>query len=252
MLTAKTENEFTANTLKALTAGAQDCLTNLESLFSSSGSASRFADSERAPVSHRTDILVIAVPSCGSDALIEILTGLESDFPVPILIVQHMPREFTTLLANRLNAQCRISVAKARSGDTLHAGKAWLAPGGKHLSLSSDEGHIRLVTTWDPPEHACRPASDVLFRSVARFYGPHTLALVLNGLGQDGIAGCREIRNAGGTILVQEESPESAWAASPVQPQREDQGVPLKQIANVISLRVREQRSNARSPITVS
>ncbi len=255
MLTFKTENEFTANTLKAFTAGAQDCLTNLESLFSPSKSAAAdTADSENAPASHRVDILVIAVPSGGSDALFEILPRLEPDFPVPVLIVQHLPQEFTSLLAARLNAQCRIAVTEARSGDTLHAGKAWLAPGGRHLSLCSDGGHIRLVTTWDPPEHSCRPASDVLFRSAAKFYGRHTLALVLSGMGQDGIAGCHEIRNAGGSILVQVESAAAAsgFSVTPVSPQPEDQGVPLNAIANVITQRVREKRSNARSPITAS
>ncbi len=211
---------------------------NLPSLFSRP-SAPRAEKKQTA--SERVDILVIAVSTGGPEALNAILPKLPEDFPVPILIVQHMPKEFTTHFAQRMNSKCRLPFAEARSGDTLHPGKAWLAPGGKHLTVSSDGRHIRLITTLDPPENSCRPAADVLFRSVARYYGPHTLALVLTGMGKDGLEGSREIREAGGRVLVQDES------TRVVQSQLADQVVPLNDIANEILRRVWEKR---RAPST--
>ena len=196
--------------------------------------------------SERVDILVVAVSTGGPTALAKILPRLSADFPVPILIVQHMPKEFTSLLAQRLNMKSKIPVEEARSGETLHPGKVWLAPGGKHLSVYSDRSHMRLITTLDPPENSCRPAADVLFRSVAKFYGPHTLALVLTGMGQDGLEGCRRIHEAGGKVIAQDETTSVVWGmpGALVQSQLADQVMPLNKIADEVTKRVWMKRSN--------
>src|SRR5205085_716898 len=102
-----------------------------------------------------------------------------ADFPVPILIVQHMPPMFTRLLAERLQANARIPVAEGRLYQTLEPGSAWIAPGDFHMAVERDGDAVRIVTHRNAPEHSCRPAVDVLFRSVAEVYGPHALAVVM-------------------------------------------------------------------------
>src|SRR5262249_11376231 len=141
----------------------------------------------------------------------DIFRELKGDFPVPIVIVQHMPPVFTRYLAERLNHVYAISVREAEVGEPLCAGGAWLAPGGSHMFvMKSARGPI--VQLHDgPPENSCRLAVDVLFRSVAAAYGSASLAVVLTGMGQDGLRGCEAISESGGRILAQDKSTSVIW-----------------------------------------
>ncbi len=156
-------------------------------------------------------ILVIGASTGGPNALEHFLCGLGADFPLPILIVQHMPEGFTRLLADRLAASSGLRVSEAVADVVPVPGEAWIAPGGHHLVVSPEGRQVRLKITGDRPENSCRPSVDVLFRSVARRYGAGTLAIVLTGMGQDGLKGAEAIVQAGGEVMVQDESSSVVW-----------------------------------------
>lgn len=159
----------------------------------------------------RIDVVVIGASTGGPSALERLLAFLPEDFPVPILIVQHMPAGFTALLANRLAAKCRISVAEARADQALRAGHAWLAAGGRHMVVKVADGEVRARVFDGPPENSCRPSADVLFRSAAEIFKEHVLAVVMTGMGQDGLRGCEKIREAGGQVLAQDQASSVVW-----------------------------------------
>ena len=139
------------------------------------------------------------------------LAHLPATFPVPIVVVQHMPPIFTKHLAGRLNQNSPLSVYEAAAGDVLRPGGVWIAPGDYHLVLGRAAADVKLHTHQEPPENSCRPAVDVLFRSVAGIYGPNALAVVMTGMGQDGLRGCGAIRDAGGRVLIQDEESSVVW-----------------------------------------
>lgn len=155
-------------------------------------------------------VLAIGVSTGGPNALQEVLTGLPADFPAPIVVVQHMPKQFTTLLAKRLDGATPLAVAEAEEGAPLEPGRVWLAPGGRHLEVASG-GPPRVVLTDGPPENSCRPAVDVLFRSVAKRHAAGALGVVLTGMGRDGVEGCRAIKQAGGRVAIQDEASCTVW-----------------------------------------
>lgn len=159
----------------------------------------------------RVDAVAIGVSTGGPNALAALIPRLPADLPVPILIVQHMPPLFTKLLAERLSSQATIPVTEAVAGDVVSAGRAWIAPGDHHMEVRRDGASIRIVTHQGPPENSCRPAVDPLFRSVAALYGAHTLAVVLTGMGQDGLRGCEAVHDAGGQVVVQDEATSVVW-----------------------------------------
>ena len=160
---------------------------------------------------NRVDIVVIGTSTGGPNALNAVLTKIPADFPVPILIVQHMPPIFTTQLAARLNQLSNISIQEAADGDVLLPGGAWIAPGNFHLTMRRQANQLKAVLNQDAPECSCRPAVDVLLRSAAQVFGSNTLAVVMTGMGQDGQRGCDSIRKAGGRTLVQDEATSVVW-----------------------------------------
>ncbi|WP_237722862.1 chemotaxis protein CheB [Singulisphaera acidiphila] len=159
----------------------------------------------------KVEILVIGASTGGPDALALLLSSFRADFPVPILIVQHLPPNFTRYLVDRLAHHSALGVQEAAPGDRLLPGHAWLAPGNVHLVVARDSQGVCVRFSHDPPEQSCRPSVDVLFRSVAAVYGPAALAVVLTGMGRDGLAGCAAIRAAGGQVLVQDEATSVVW-----------------------------------------
>jgi two-component system, chemotaxis family, protein-glutamate methylesterase/glutaminase len=130
---------------------------------------------------------------------------------VPVVIVQHMPPLFTRLLAQRLNTNCRLTVTEAAEGEPVAPGRAIVAPGGKHLEIKRRGTSVMAHLTDDPPENFCRPAVDVLFRSVASVYGDRVLAAVLTGMGRDGEKGASVIRQGGGEVFAQDEATSVVW-----------------------------------------
>lgn len=160
---------------------------------------------------NRIDVLAIGVSTGGPNALAQVIPRLPVDFPVPVVIVQHMPPLFTHLLAERLNAQSCLPVREAQNGKTLTAGEVWIAPGDFHMALSRKGTDVVLALNQEPAENSCRPAVDVLFRSVARVYGRNALAVIMTGMGSDGSRGAAQIRDAGGEIFVQDEASSVVW-----------------------------------------
>jgi two-component system chemotaxis response regulator CheB len=122
-----------------------------------------------------------------------------------------MPPLFTRLLAERLAAVSGLVAHEGEGGGEVRPGEVWVAPGGRHMELERVSDSIRIFTNENPPENSCRPAVDVLFRSVARTYGPRALAVVLTGMGQDGLRGCEHIREAGGRVLAQDQASSVVW-----------------------------------------
>jgi len=159
----------------------------------------------------RVDILAIGTSTGGPNALADLLPGIPRDFPIPIVIVQHMPPLFTRLLAERLDKQCAIRIHEGAPGRTLDPGHAWIAPGDHHMVVERRGTAVQLATNQDPPENSCRPAVDPLFRSVAKVFGPNVLAVVLTGMGSDGVLGAGHIREKGGHVFVQDEASSVVW-----------------------------------------
>ena len=118
---------------------------------------------------------------------------------------------FTKLLADRLNQRAALHVQEGKMGESLQAGHIWIAPGDYHLLLNRHGLQVQLKLNQDPPENSCRPAVDALFRSATQVYGSHILAVVLTGMGHDGLRGCEAIREAGGQVIVQDEASSVVW-----------------------------------------
>lgn len=153
------------------------------------------------------DIKLVAIGTStgGPVALQEVLTRLPADFPVPILLVQHMPASFTPAFAQRLDGLCAIHVVEAKDGDVLQAGTAYLAPGGKQMQVEKrgDKSTIRI--TEPEAGQTYKPCVDITFKSVAGIYPKETLAIILTGMGADGREGARALKAGGSVIWAQDE-----------------------------------------------
>jgi two-component system chemotaxis response regulator CheB len=196
----------------------------------------------------RIDIVAIGVSTGGPNALAILIPTLPRELPVPVVIVQHMPPVFTRLLAERLAAKSQIGVEEGRPGAVLEPGCAYIAPGDYHMVVASDHQQVMLRTYQGPPENSCRPAVDVLFRSVAEVYKPHALAVVMTGMGQDGLRGCEHIREVGGQILAQDEATSVVWGMPGFVANAglADKVLPLEQLGMEIIRRVRNGRESTR------
>ena len=192
----------------------------------------------------RVDVVAIGISTGGPGALMDLLPRFAADFPVPIVIVQHMPPIFTKLLAERLAARAKMAVAEGQLADILGPGGAWIAPGDLHMAVKQDGKAVRLVTHRLPPENSCRPAVDVLFRSVSEVYGSHVLAVVMTGMGQDGLRGSAAIRSAGGQVIVQDEASSVVWGMPGYVARAglADQVLPLDKLGAEIMGRVQRHR----------
>lgn len=186
------------------------------------------------------DVVAIGVSTGGPNALAILLSEIPADFPVPILIVQHMPPMFTQLLAERLAAKSRIPVAEAVDGVLLKPGQVWIAPGDFHMIVQREGNEVKLATHQAPPENSCRPSVDVLLRSVAQVYGASAIAVILTGMGQDGLHGCQYIRQVGGQVLAQDEASSVVWGMPSyvINAGLANRIVPLEQMVNEIMHRI--------------
>ncbi|KRC59701.1 MULTISPECIES: protein-glutamate methylesterase/protein-glutamine glutaminase [unclassified Nocardioides] len=155
--------------------------------------------------------LLIGCSTGGPDALARLLPRLPGDLGVPVLVVQHMPPVFTAMLAQRLDKISQLEVREAADGDEVRPGRVLLAPGDFHLRVRRVGTSVRAVLDQEAQENFCRPAVDVLFRSALEVYGGSALATVLTGMGQDGLAGARQLAAAGARILVQDEDSSVVW-----------------------------------------
>lgn len=151
-------------------------------------------------------VVSIGVSTGGPVALGHLIPRLPADFPVPILIVQHMPAVFTRSLADELDRNSVLAVREAVDGDRIEAGTVLIAPGGQQMKVLPRALSPVVSVTDDPPERNCKPSVDYLFRSVANVYGPACLGVVLTGMGDDGLLGCKLLKRKGATIIAQDEA----------------------------------------------
>lgn len=167
--------------------------------------------SSRNKNSQNISVIVIGVSTGGPSALADILPHLTVEKAPPIVVVQHMPKEFTGHLADRLSKMCKHRVCEAHHGQALKPEHIYLAPGGSHLEIQKHGKEARLVLHDGPPENSCRPSVDVLFRSAAKIFHSDTLGLVLTGMGNDGLRGCKLISSEGGVVIAQDEPSSVVW-----------------------------------------
>jgi len=213
-----------------------------ESVKVQSGSAS-FTPS-LAPRIGPIEIVCLGTSTGGPNALAEVFGSLSADFPVPIVMVQHMPPLFTAMLADRMTAHSAIPCHEGVDGQFIERGHAYIAPGGRHMEVQRPGLRTVLRLHDGQPENSCRPAVDVLFRSVAAIYGGAVLGVVMTGMGQDGLRGCEIINEKRGHIIVQDEATSVVWSmpGCVAKAGYADKIVPLNQIAGEISRRVQQSR----------
>ena len=189
-------------------------------------------------------VVAIGASTGGPRALADVLSALPADLEAPVLVVQHIPAAFTRHLADGLASQCELDVREAKAGAQLEPGTVWIAAGDHHLIVKRARGQLVLALEQTPPEHACRPAVDPLLCSLADVFGPAALAVILTGMGQDGLAGCLRIRSVDGQVIAQDESTSVVWGmpGSVVRAGLADAVLPLEAIAAEILTRVRRGR----------
>lgn len=187
----------------------------------------------------RPKVLAIGVSTGGPTALGEILPQLPAGFRLPVLVVQHMPPLFTRLLAERLNATCCLPVAEAVAGDPVEPGRILIAPGDFHLKVVSDGVRTHVCLDQSPPQNSCRPAVDALFSSVGEVYGGAAIAVILTGMGQDGLRGAEILKTRGASVLAQDEASSVVWGmpGAVVNAGLADRVLPLDQVVPEILLR---------------
>ena len=181
--------------------------------------------------------IVIGVSTGGPKALGELLPRLCEATELPILIVQHMPADFTKSLAESLGKHCPFPVQEGLDGQAVERRHVYLAPGGRHMMVRKTGSNAIVLSVNDqPPENGCRPAVDVLFRSAAVAFGGETLAVILTGMGADGTKGLAPLKRAGAYAIAQDEASCVVWGmpGSAVQQNLVDVILPLDKIADHI------------------
>jgi len=159
-------------------------------------------------------VLVIGASTGGPAALDVVLSALPAEFPIPVLVVQHMPELFTRLFAERLDGHCQLRAREAAEGDLVSTGTIYVARGNWHMEVrpaTQGRPNSTLHLTQGPLENHCRPAVDVLFRSAAAVYGSAVLGVVLTGMGADGMLGSKVIREVGGAVIAQDQASSIVW-----------------------------------------
>ena len=167
--------------------------------------------SRMTPITQAIELVAIGVSTGGPDALGRVLSELPEDIGVPIVIVQHMPAEFTAKLARRLDKSSCLEVVEARKGDKLKAGTVYIAPGNYHMVLDGQGSDVIVNLNQDAMENSCRPSVDPLFRSIPPIYGDKCLGVIMTGMGCDGLHGCEALDEAGCPVIVQDERTSVVW-----------------------------------------
>ena len=190
-------------------------------------------------------IVAIGASTGGPNALATVLQGLRAGFPVPVVIVQHMPPLFTRFLAERLSARTGLDVVEARDGEVLRPGRSWIAPGDWHMTLEREGAEVCVRLDQNPPVNSCRPSVDTLFSSVADVFGAGALGVILTGMGYDGLRGCERLSWSRGQVLVQDEGTSVVWGMPGIVARHgfADAVLPLPAMAAEIIQRVDSRRA---------
>jgi two-component system chemotaxis response regulator CheB len=193
------------------------------------------------------DVVLLGVSTGGPDALATVLPALPATFPVPVLVVQHMPPTFTRLLAQRLDGRSALEVREAQDGDVVRPGQVLVAPGDFHLRLLRGGRGVVARLDQGTPENFCRPSVDVLFRSAAQVYGASCLAVVLTGMGTDGARGSGDIVAAGGQVVAQDQATSVVWGmpGAVAQAGLASELLPLSDVASALERRTARTAGSA-------
>lgn len=159
----------------------------------------------------RPDILAIGSSTGGPQALFTLFKDLKKDIGLPIIITQHMPATFTAILAEHISRMSGWNCAEAKNGEGLVSGRIFLAPGDYHMTVGTKGPRRVLRLDQEAPVNYCRPAVDPMFQSVVKVFGSRVLAVVLTGMGADGLKGGRSVTQAGGTLIAQDEKTSVVW-----------------------------------------
>lgn len=157
------------------------------------------------------DVIAIGSSTGGPQALLQFFTELKGNFKQPIFVTQHMPPTFTTILAEHIAKQAGLTCKEGAEGDIVQGGQIYLAPGNYHMVVKSKGGQKVISLNQDEPENFCRPAVDPMMRSIVSAYGKKILAVIFTGMGADGMKGCKEVVEAGGVVLAQDEPSSVVW-----------------------------------------
>src|SRR6185295_12302202 len=198
----------------------------------------------RPPLATTTDkVIALGASTGGTEALRTVLEAMPADAP-GLLVVQHMPEVFTRAFAERLDKTCRIEVKEAVDGDRVLEGRALVAPGNRHMLLRRSGGHYAVEVADGPLVSRHRPSVDVLFRSVAVAAGPNAVGAILTGMGEDGAAGLREMKEAGAATLAQDEASSVVFGMPKEAIERGavDEVVSLDQVAPALLRKLRRVR----------
>jgi two-component system chemotaxis response regulator CheB len=157
------------------------------------------------------EAIAVGSSTGGPQALIKFFIDLKPGFRQPIFVTQHMPPTFTTILAEHISKQSGLVCKEAADGEKVEGGRIYIAPGNYHMTVE-DAGEKKTISlNQDPPENFCRPAADPMLRSIVRAYGKKVLAVIFTGMGSDGLKGCQQVIEAGGTVLAQDEASSVVW-----------------------------------------
>lgn len=190
----------------------------------------------RSPRNKGVEVVVIGISTGGPQALSYLIPQLPADFPVPVVIVLHMPVGYTELYARRLNQLSQLEVKEAKEGQEVRPGLVLLAPAGQHLTFIRQSGKITAHLSARPFDSLHRPSADVMFQSAAEVWGSGVLGVVMTGMGSDGKQGAAWIKSQGGLILSESESSCIVYGMprSVVEAGLSDKAVSLSQMATVI------------------
>ncbi len=188
----------------------------------------------------RIQIVAIGISTGGPKALAQLIPCLPEALRIPVVIVQHMPSDFTAALAQSLDQKSVVKVVEAENNMALTRGTVFIAPGGRQMKVVMVSGKSMLEVNDDPPENHCQPSVDYLFRSISKVFGKHALGVIMTGMGSDGVLGLRLMKRLGAQVIAQDRQscvvfgmPGEAINAGVV-----DQVVPLGHIATQILQRV--------------
>ncbi|MDD3288975.1 MAG: chemotaxis response regulator protein-glutamate methylesterase [Alphaproteobacteria bacterium] len=164
----------------------------------------------KAPI-ERPKVIAIGSSTGGPQALFNVISNMGTGLPQPVVITQHMPPSFTTILAEHIARQCKVDCIEVQDGQRIKPGCYYIAPGDFHMLFETRNGETAVKLSKDPPENFCRPSVDPMLRSLVPIYGKNILTIILTGMGQDGTRGGEAVVNAGGTVIAQDEATSVVW-----------------------------------------
>ncbi|MFT5285352.1 MAG: two-component system chemotaxis response regulator CheB [Planctomycetota bacterium] len=232
-----TINEQLLPMIKSLCIGDVEVMRSQGLALPKSDAAATAKRVPRSANSNQMAVLAIGSSTGGPNALAELIGSLPASFPVPIVVTQHMPPNFTRHLAERLNKASGLSVVEAEPGMKLKAGWVYIAPGDFHMTVERMGTDVVIQTNQGPLENSCRPAVDPMLRSVADVYGASSLVVILTGMGSDGLKGCEQIHKLGGRIFTQDEESSVVWGMPGFVSRAglSERDIPLSQVGGAIT-----------------